>query len=252
MIRLVPVAIACLLACLPALAAPPTEAELDAGDAKIEQALAALQRKDMASGARLLGEAARLQQDGKQAYQVAAFYTNFPEIADDAQALAWTRYAAELHHPAAMAAMGQRYLDGDGVPVDVAKGLEWLEAASSAGHAPAFGAAKKYRAQQGVKADCLRSALQAQGFVEALSESRFFSIREGDGATAAGDTYAVTGFESSNYPQRAALHVDGFAGAEMINVGSRSMFQGSYTSRPASPEARTLAVALRTRCGVAD
>jgi len=252
MIRSALFAFSCMLACLPAFAAPPTTAELDAGDAKYEQGVAAMQRRDMGTAARLLGEAARLQQDGEQAYFVAGLYSNFKEIANDTEALAWTRYAAELRHPAAMAAMGQRYVDGDGVPLDVAKGLEWFEAASRAGYAPAFGAARKYRAEQGQKADCLRSALQSEGFVEALSDARFFHIREGDGATAAGDTFAVTGFESSHHPQRAALSVDGFASADMIDVGSRSTFQGSYTSRPASPEARALAVALRTRCGVAE
>ncbi|QNP40538.1 sel1 repeat family protein [Lysobacter solisilvae (ex Woo and Kim 2020)] len=243
--------LALLPVCALAFAAPPSEADYALADAKRTEVEAAMARGDRASTMRLLGEVARLEQDGELAYSVSRLY----ELSGlDTEARTWALYAVELRDPNAMFQVGRDYLDGDlGLPRDIARGLQLLEAAAQAGHVPAFGAAKRYREEQDGKARCAMAALRGQGMQESMPGGRFLRVTAGEWSGASGDVFVVAGAAGiMEVAARADITVDGFAEADVVDTGAIRYFSGSYTPRAASAEARQIAANVRAQCDIVD
>lgn len=248
-------ALALLLACVPTLAAPPTEAELAAADAKVAEGQAVAQQGDEAGALRLYGEAVRLAQNAEMAHKLGHLYEGRTQLPDhQARALEWFLYAAELKQPDAMHHVGERYLEGKGgLARDFGKGLALMQASASAGYEPAFGVASRIRKQQDDKARCLLVALRRHGMRDApFSSGKLFQILSGEGREAAGDVYRISGLDDGFGASLATLDVRGFKGASYNEIGGRAIYTDVYESGPASPDGERLAMRLRGECGLAE
>ena len=250
-----PFALALLLACVCAMAAPPSDADLAAAKAKLAEGQAAAERGDEATAMGLVGEAARLAQSGEIAHKLGHFYEGKTELpGHEAEALKWFLYAVDLRQADAMHHVGKRYLEGSGgLQRDVGKGLELMQASADAGYEPAYGVAHRFREEQDGKARCLLAALRGYDMREVVfGAHRFYQINAGQGSDTSGDTYEVEGFSNGFGSTLASLSVDGFDGVHINEVEGRELYTDLYTSRPASADALRLAARLREKCGVSE
>lgn len=254
MLRRIAVAVAVLLltGLAPALAAAPTPAEIDAAEARFAEGQAAAQRGDEATAMRLIGEAARLAQNGELAHRLGHLYegrTGLPN--HQAEALSWFQYAAELKQADAMHHVGMRYIEGSGgLARDVRKGVALMEASADAGYQPAFGVASRFRDAQDQKARCLLSALRTAGMRDVPFGQKLIQIRAGEGRSASGDVYELSGFSGQFGASLAALDVKGFTSAEYLVIDGRGIYSDVYGDAAPSGEAQRLAASLRAQCAV--
>lgn len=246
-------ALAFALACAPASAATPTEAEIAAIQAKLAEGQAAHERGDMATTLARVGEAAMLDSSGEIAHKLGHMLEGMQDLAyHEAEALKWFMVAADRRQADAMHHVGVRYLEGDGgLKRDVGKGLELIDASADAGYHPAYGIAARFRKEQDDKARCALSELRQHRMREVVfGETRFFRITEGLDEHAAGDTFGVEGFSDDFGAALAQVTVDGFSGASYTDVDGTRFYSGDYTPRPASADAKQLAAQVRATCGL--
>jgi hypothetical protein len=114
---------------------------IDLGDAVrrsgLDEAVAAIQRGDYASGLRLLRALAD-QGDTVARYDLGVLYDNGRGVAQDhAEAARWYRVAAEAGHAAAQNNLASLYRNGQGVPQDFAEAVKWYRRAADQGSAMA-------------------------------------------------------------------------------------------------------------------
>jgi TPR repeat protein len=77
--------------------------------------------------------------------EVGDFYSHFPEIKDDAQAVYWRQKAADQGHALAQYNLGVMYAQGRGIEKDNSKALYWWQKAADQGQANAVEALAKNR-----------------------------------------------------------------------------------------------------------
>src|SRR6476659_5133834 len=113
-----------LLAIAPAYAAPPTKAELDASEAKFQQA-EALSKTDSRAALPLYEQAAQLGQDPDIAYMLAVVNQNI--LKNDKQAAHWMGLAADWGHVDAKFQFATMRVSGYGTMRDVVGGLDTID-----------------------------------------------------------------------------------------------------------------------------
>ena len=232
-----------IIAFATAYAAPPTKAQLDASEQKLQQA-ERVANTDMDAAMPLFEEAAQLGQDPDIAYMVALSYQNVAK--DDKQAARWMKLAADWGHIDARFELARLRIRGIGTMRDVPGALETLEEMARAGYAPAVGKARQFRSEQDAKAQCLIHALREKGYEEAIG-GRFYRIDAGENETSRGDTFILRGFRDDT-PAWASIRVDGFDGVNVSHSGENVLFSSTYNARPASSEGIATAEALRSKC----
>jgi hypothetical protein len=241
--KLLSAALLLALTATTANAAPPTRAQLDASEAKFQQA-EAMRETDAKAAMPLYEEAARLGHDPDIAFMLGSIYQNVDKDAD--RAAQWMQAAADWGHVDARFEFAKMRVQGAGTMRDVSGGLQTMEEMARAGYAPAVGVAKAFRTEQDGKAQCLVNALREQGYHETIG-GRFYRIDAGEKETARGDTFVVRGF-LGNSPAWATLRVDGFDGVTVSRSGSNVLFSSTYNARPATAEGIAMAAALRSKC----
>ncbi|MGY3264415.1 hypothetical protein [Lysobacter sp. HA35] len=236
-----------LIAIAPAYAAPPTKAELDASEAKFQQA-EAVKETDWRAALPLYEEAAQLGQDPDIAYMLAVVNQNI--LKNDKQAAHWMALAADWGNVDAKFQFATMRVSGYGAMRDVIGGLDTIDEMARAGYEPAQGAVRQFRSEQDAKAQCLMSALREKGYQEALG-SRFYRIDEGQGETSRGDTFKVRGLRNDS-PAWATVRVEGYDGVNVSRYGDSFMFSSTYNARPASAEGVATVAGLRSKCELDD